>query len=1534
MRKGIKILGKVFSAAVLLLIILPVFLSLLLDIPAVQNFVVHKAAEVVSRKLETTVSIDRVDIGIFSKIKVKGFYVEDYGRDTLLYVGKLDAYVTGFGIFGGGLAFSRGEIADAKLYLRQMPDGEMNIKQIVSRISDPDKPKKGNFRLSLKRASIENMDLCLERIDSVAPDYGIDFSHMHLYGLTARVDDFVIDGSAIYTTIAALTARERSGFVLDHLAGRFYMTQGCLGFEDASIVTARSNIRIPYISLVGNSWAEYKDFLGQVRIEAALRNTSVSTDDIAWFAPKLRDWHVDFSNIDVEVAGVVSDFTAKVRSMHVGEGTTLVADAVVKGLPDIRDTWFDLSVPRLHSSAEAVDGLALGIAGRKLSDKLVGILGNSGSVDLNARFKGKLASFDMQLGAATEVGDIACNLRMSPLKKGLGSVRGDVETRNLRLGELLDRRDLLGNATLTAYVDGVIGKGVADANIAGNVTQLGFNGYVYDSLRLDGRLRNREFDGRVTARDPNLDFDFFGLVDFNDSVPRYDFTMDLRHADLARLHINRRDSVSQLSAHIVANAGGRSLDDLNGRIQVTGARYRYNDKEIEASNMTVTGENSERSKLVELRSDFADATFRSKTSYRTVFEYLRRSAWKYLPMLREAPPEAGPSERKAAVANDFSLLSVNIRNFNPVADAVSAGLQVADGSSLQLLFNPASDQLSLKASSEYIERRRMLATRLSVNASNRGDSLAVYASAEDLYAGVLHLPRLSLTGGARQGRVQLSAGFNDTMRRVSGLVGFRSAVVDEHGPNGRVVDLRILPSHITRGDKTWQIYAHKILIDTARIVIDKFFVMNREQELLLNGIASRSRADSVTLSLRNFDLSPFTQVAERMGYVIEGRTNGSAQMKSVLRGGEISADILFDSVEVNDIPAPPMRLASRWDFARNRAGVTVVDRLKRDTLVRGFYAPDQMRYYARVDIDSLDMGLLDPILTGVISSTEGVASADLVLQGQRREAELAGEIHVSGLRTKVDFTQVAYSMPEAVLSVKNNRFKASNVAVFDPQGHRGRFDFDMSLQHLSNISYDVRVAPQQMLVLDTDADDNDAFYGKVYATGSARISGDKGAVKMDIAASTDGNSSFVLPLSSKSNISNADFVVFVQPEKTDTLDNVARKKLLFERKHRQRADASNQMNITMALDVRPDAEVEIDVAGNTVKGRGEGTLNLAINPRANIFEIYGDYTISEGSFMLSLQQIINKRFTIESGSSIQWTGSPMNALLDIDAVYKLKASLQPLLQGTSENLGGDRSVPVECIIHLGDRLSNPSIGFDVRVPGSDPETQTLVTNALSTPETVDTQFLYLLLFNSFMSENSSQANANIGSSVSAATGLEFVSNMVSNWLSSSDYNVVIRYRPKSELTSDEVDFGLSKSLINNRLFVEVEGNYLIDNKQAAVNNNSMSNFMGEAYITYLIDRAGTLKLKAFTQTIDRFDENQGLQETGIGVYFKEDFNNLRDLRDRIRERFTNKKRKARRMARRTTRAAEKAAEEAEKNRRQEPADTLSPFGYVKGKEDE
>lgn len=1518
MHKSVKIVGKVLSTTILLLIVIPFLLSVLLGIPAVQTFVVQKAARMASEKLQTTVSIGRVDISYFGKVKVQKFYVEDYQRDTLLYVDRLDAYLTGLGIFGGGLQLNRAEIVGAKLYLRETPDGTMNISQVVSRLSNPNSTSPNNFQLSLKNASVEKMDFCLERLVHDNPAYGIDFSHMHLYDIVARIDDFAIDGQAIYTTIQSLSTRERSGFVLAHLSGRFYLTSGCLGFEQASIVTDKSNITLPYISLVGNSWDDYKDFIGEVRMDGALRNATISTDDIAYFAPRLQDWHTTFSDVNIEVAGVVSDFTGTIRSLRIGEGTSMTAEVTIQGLPDIEKTHFDLFISHLTTSADEIDLLAQSIAGKSLPAKSVEMLRHGGKLELNARYQGMFSSFDMQLGLETALGEVHSNLRVRPLHAGRRSVQGNVSTPNFRLGQLLGRTDLLGNATLSARVDGVVGANFADAKVVANVTKLGFKGYVYDSLRCDGRLRNRAFDGRVTARDPNLNFDFTGAVDLNDLVPQYDFTMDLRHADLVKLHINPRDSISQLTARINANASGRSFDDMNGNVHISDVIYRYNDKQVTNKSIVITGENSEQSKFVELRSDFADVTFRSKTSYRTVFEYLRQSAWKYLPMLSRDGLDVQHRESTTAVADDYSLLSVTIKEINPIIDAVASGLQIADGSSLQLLFNPASDQLSLKATSEYIERKQLLATRLNITASNRGDSLAVYASAEDLYAGALHLPHLSVMGGAKQGRMQLSTGFEDTVRKLSGLLSLRAQIANENGPNGRVIELQILPSHITRGDKTWQIFAHKILLDTAQVNIQRFFVMNREQELLIDGIASRSRNDSVMLTLKNFDLAPFSQIADRMGYFIEGRTNGSATMKSVMRGGEVTADILLDSVRVNNILAPPLRLSSRWDFARNRAGVALMNRVKRDTLIQGFYAPDQVRYYARLTVDSLEMSLLDPVLSGVISSTRGLASADLVVQGQQREANLTGSILVTGLSTKVDFTQVTYTLSDALIEVRNNHFRAANIPIFDPEGNRGRFDIDLNLQHLSNIAYDVHVAPQQMLVLNTTAQDNDLFYGKVFATGTARISGDKGGVNMDISATTAGHSTFSMPLSGRANISNADFVVFEQPIEKDSLDNLSRRKLMFERVRRQQTDEGSQMNISLALDVQPNTEVELSVSGNAIKARGEGSLNMQINPQSKVFEMYGDYMITDGSYNFSLQNIINKRFIIENGSMIQWTGSPMDAMLNIDALYKVKASLQPLLQGTADNLASDRSVPVECIIHLGDRLTNPAVTFDVRVPGSDPETQSIVANALNTPESVDMQFLYLLLFNSFLAENNAAAGSNIGASVSAATGLEFLTNQLSNWLSADDYNVVIRYRPKSELTSDEVDFGLSKSLINNRLFVEVEGNYLIDNKQAV--NNSMSNFMGEAYVTYLIDRSGALKLKAFTQTIDRFDENQGLQETGIGIYYKEDFNNFRDLRHRVQERFTNKKRKARREARAVEKAAVKRR--ADSAHRVQAGDTL------------
>lgn len=1529
MRRIVNILAKMVSAIVLALIFLPLLVALLFEIPAVQNFVAREATEIISRKLGTRISIDRVDIGLFYRVSLDGFYVEDFQRDTLLYAGRLDARIKSLGLFGGGLVFSRAELSDARFCLRETPDGEMNIKQVVDKLSKKDKARaEGKFRLEIERLETDGLDFCMERLEHRNPSYGVDFADMHLIDIRAELKNFTIDGPVIHTDIGRLAMRERSGFVVEDLAGCLCIANGCIDIREGHIRTAKSNIELPSLSLIGLDWALYKNFVEEVDITAQVVNTTLSSDDIAYFSPKMKDWHLTLTDVNADVSGPVADMSGSLRSVRTGADTKLSVDFAAQGLPDVGKGHFKADISELTTSAADVDRLAAALTGKNLPDEVLRIAKNAGKIGLTGKFDGTLTAFAADAALATEIGGATCLLQVSSLRDGCRGVLGDVKTSSLQLGELLEN-DLLGPLSLNVHVNGELSSEHSDAEVSGEILRLGINGYDYDSLRMKGHLVNREFNGLIEARDRNLRFDFRGLLDLNDEQrPRYDFALDLEEANLAALGVNRRDSVSVLAARIAARAVGRTLDDLNGIIFVRDVSYRYNDRELAADSVVIVGRNSLSDKFIRLRSDFVDADYEGKTSYKEVFAYLQQRFRDYVPTLDGGPGWQAQHPDTVELADGYSQLTVNVRKINPLVNAVSPGLQIADGSQLLLRINPANDKLSFEAASDYIERGRMLVTRLNLDAHNRGDSLVFAASTEDLYLNSFHMSRVGMSGGAKDNKLELITDFADTIGDVSGRIGFRSEFARGRGPAGRQIDLRLTPSYISRGEKTWNIYTDGITADTSRIRIDRFRMVNAGQQLLLDGVVSRRLQDSVQLTLHNFELAPFSQFTSSMGYRVDGRTNGSATMKAVLGAGEVQADIVVDSISINDLAVPSIWLRSRWDFIQNRAGILVQQRENLDTLVRGFYAPSQKRYYARATLDAVELSALDPLLKGVVERTGGNADVDIALRGSGKEANLSGQIAVRDFTTTVDFTQVTYTMPRAVIEVKNNHLIAEGVPLYDPEKNEGLFSIDLNLEHLSNIFYSVKVLPKELMVLNTTSKDNDLFYGRIFASGSATIAGSKGGVKMDIVATTEGDSEFYMPLSGQSNAKTADFVTFVTPEQIDTTDYLVRKKLLFQQQGRKKEAAGSTMDITMALNVQDNTAFQLVIdptVGSALKGRGNGMLNLHINPGNGIFNMYGDYTLIEGSFLFSLQNIISKKFIIESGSMIQWTGEPVDARLDINTVYKLKTSLQPLLNtvtaSSDDDQSGsrisDRSVPVDCKIHIGGRLSNPQLDFSVVVPVTDIETQAAVASVLNTQEAQAQQFISLVALGTF----SNSGSANIGASSGVATGLEMLTNQLTNWFSTDDYRIILNYRAGSEMTGDEVDFGFSTNLINNRLLVEVEGNYIIDNKQAVSNN--VSNFMGEAHVTWLIDKSGNLRLKAFTQTIDRFDENQGLQETGIGISYKEDFNNFKDLKQRIRDRFTNKKRQKKRQARREEQAR-RAAEEAQRQELLLPEDPPEP----------
>ena len=1495
MRKVTKILVKLLSAIILLLMFLPVFVGLLLSLPSVQNVAVRKAAEFATSYLGATVSIDHITIGMFNRVKVRGFYVEDLDRDTLIYAGSVTAYLGALSNLGPGLVLNYGKVEDGKFILKETDRDVMNVKEVVDKIS---KRKGGKFRLQVRSLDAENLEFRLDR-KAKLPEQSrverVDYADMRIRNISSHISDFYVDAGVVGGDIRRLSFTERSGFVLDDLTGALCIDKGKISFVGLTLDAERTHIEMPTLALTGEDWESYKDFIRNVSIDGEAVNSRAWSNTVGYFAPAIRGWDTQVESAKFSMHGPVANFVGKIDNVRLEDGGVLQAQAHVKGLLDVPNTQFDVTVKRASATTPEFVRLLGNIARLKVPQGAMPYLDRTQNLNVSGHFRGRLSDFkaDAQVTLGSG-GSLSAECSLNRVDERT-SITAEVATQAVEVGNVLSV-PLLGALTGEFDVKADFVDSLPELKGNGRIDHFVINDYCYHNIDFDadysGAERNASLD--LTASDKSLQAALYAALHLpQQERPECEAVLELERADLHAMGVNRRDSVSVLKASVSVAAQGRTLDDMDGEVSVADAVYQYNASELTSERAILQVSSNEDIRSVQLNSDFADVVFESRSAYRDVAYYLRTLLARYLPQFYDESVREQIHRKEQVLRNNVAMLSVTAKNIDPLLACLTDGVEVAQGTTLQMFMNPSENRFLMRAASDFISRHNILATELKVNAGNARDSLSLSLATKDFYLGSMRLTDMQLRGGAKDDAVEVVGEFADTVGGLYGRLSTAAKVMRRDGM--RHIALQVLPSTLMRKGQTWDISSGRMGIDSARISVERFLVENGdgEQSLLIDGVASRSKQDSISLKLKNFSLSPLEQLVQSLGYRIDGRIDGFVDVRSALQASEIYADVDIDSLVVNDREVPDLKILSNWDFGRSRARMTLSRASDNKEIIRGYYSPSDYRYYARMQTSALPLGFVEPLLQTVISDTQGVAEVDLTLSGQGRSAELSGDIDITDLQTMLKYTKCTYKAPKARLQVKNNLFTASGVPLFDVKGNRGELDVNLSLNHLSNIEYDLGVRFRNMQVLNTGKRDNDMFYGQVYGSGTVSVRGDKAGVVMDIVASSEDNSRFYMPLSDKSNISSADFVTFVAPEKVDTTSYLVRKKLMFERRQRQRTAAGGGMDITMALDVKPNAEVQLVIdptVGDIIKGRGDGLLNLRINPKADIFEMYGDYTIEEGSYLFTLQNIVNKKFVIERGSTIQWTGEPLDALLNIDAIYKLKASLQPLLEGyISQDAHSipTRAVPVECVIHLTDRLTRPTVTFDVIVPSVDANIQSIITNVLSTPERRSQQFLYLLVANSFMSDSSAAASA-YGASTAAATGFELLSNQLSNWLATENSNIVLRYRPKTEqMMSDEVDFGFSQALLDNRVLIEVEGNYLVDKSQVV---NANSAFTGEAYVTWLIDKAGTLRLKGFTHTIDRFDENQGLQETGIGIYYKEDFDNASDLRTRVKNRFSRKRR--------------------------------------------
>src|SRR5690606_16493916 len=138
------------------------------------------------------------------------------------------------------------------------------------------------------------------------------------------------------------------------------------------------------------------------------------------------------------------------------------------------------------------------------------------------------------------------------------------------------------------------------------------------------------------------------------------------------------------------------------------------------------------------------------------------------------------------------------------------------------------------------------------------------------------------------------------------------------------------------------------------------------------------------------------------------------------------------------------------------------------------------------------------------------------------------------------------------------------------------------------------------------------------------------------------------------------------------------------------------MRLDLDLVITPDAEGEVimdQATGRVVKGKGSGYIKLAINTLGR-FNMWGNYTIQEGEYNFKYDILIDKKLIVKRGGTIVWDGDPMNASLNLEAVYHTQANPGVIVESSMVN----RKIDTDVSVVLTGNLSNPDIDFLIDFP--------------------------------------------------------------------------------------------------------------------------------------------------------------------------------------------------------------------------------------------
>lgn len=1329
------------------------------------------------------------------------------------------------------------------------------------------------WNISLEKLTLRDNSVRYYDDTQIHDEDGVDFDHLWLTGINIDCNAINSRGLSFKAKFDSVSFREKSGFAIQSMKGAIEINDDSATIDNFYLETGHSQL-----SFAGVATYESLDALrarpGKTALNISILTSHLGIQDLLFFSPNVFDsipLKLDPSQkifLQGMATGSVDEIHLHQLDLQTLADTRLQASGTIAGILEIKQPFLDLNIQRLYTTSTDIRTL---VPDTVLSDSIA----IPPWLNVNARWKGSADHARFNTFISTPYGNVVAN----------GNINIDSSANNpgysmhavindFNLGAVL--RDTVSYGLLNAEVH-LKGRQVRpdsqSIDLAAEVASFRYKGYNYNDLYLTGQLQQNVVRATASLNDENLDFTLQAEFNFQTDIPHYALTLDLQKVNFQALNLAERPLRARGTLELDLSTA--DMRRLNGMVGVRKVAIFNGDHLYAVDSLLFVSIDQEGRSEISIDSDLMDGRFAGSINVFTIPAVLREYFHTYYSLHDSvAQSNEGPQ---------YFTFDLNLKKTELLTDIIVPELENFTPGTITGEFNSKHKRLDLKFEIPAMKYTNIGIDGFRFRSTSDSTELNYNLLVDQILVDSLLVDGFEFNGTVAGDSILTNIIIRDSLDYHKYVIGgtFVSRDSEFH--------LRLDPKQIILNYLPWSVPSNnRIRLGREKVIVENLDLRNNRQQITISSDSLLS--SPLSFIFERVQLSDLTSMVTGETPV-EGKLNGRIDLYTSTANPTFTADLRVDTLSI---------MQNRWGDIRLQVAQAIQGRYdvqfslvgrESDIKLDGTYhtAPDE-NIALQAEVNRFNLELLQPVLQQQVTDLKGLVRARIRIMGTPDSPEIDGAITFVNTEFVSNYLRTTFRVDHETIRFDRRGIVFDKFELRDANDNKASLNGRIITDNYSDFQFQLNFTTEDFQLLNTDEDDNDLFYGLIHLNSEARIRGTlvNPVVNMKVRLRKGDHLTYIVPQEEASVLEQQGIVRFVdksfqadpftkeiQPELSDTVKTTFRGIDLTAM-----VELTGEETFTIILD--PTTEDQLTVSG-------DATLTLEIDQTGDM-KLAGRYEIDRGTYNFTFYKFVKREFEIHKGSSLTWTGDILNAEMNITALYEVfTAPVELMANQVSTNADLSpyrRRMPFTVYMNLGGQLLLPEINFRLDMPMS--ERNALGGSVYARLQDINTresdlnkQVFALIVLKRFISEDPFENQAGSGFEGTARTSVSKILTNQLNQLSESVKGVELtfdvqsyeQYEAGETQGQTELQVGLSKKLLDDRLIIKLSGNIGIEGNQRT---RDASQYIGDLSLEYLLTDDGRIRIQGFRNS--DYDLVDGeLIETGAGVIYIKDYNRTRDL---------------------------------------------------------